>query len=75
VYGGQDESIPAAESAAFLETLNAREKRVTVRTFPDANHALMVMPKDLDNGGWPRLVPGYVDAVTKWLLGHVEVRP
>jgi dienelactone hydrolase len=75
VYGGQDESIPAAESAAFLETLNAREKRVTVRTFPDANHALMVMPKDLDNGGWPRLVPGYVDAVTQWLLGHVEVRP
>lgn len=78
VYGAADELIPARHSARLVEHAldKAKNRDVTVRVFPAANHILRTLP--LVAGGrwdWPRVAPGYLELVTSWVLEHVDPRP
>jgi uncharacterized protein len=72
IYGATDETVPVTESAAQLETLKAAGKNITVRTFPDATHALWIRPSG-EKFQWMGFVPGYVDTVTAWVSQHVAI--
>lgn len=71
VFGGADELLPAALSAARIEQAlrQGANPDFTVRVFPAANHVLRELP--LVAGGawdWPRAASGYMDLVTRWVL-------
>ena len=74
IYGGRDNLVPAAESAAILERLRERCRDISVRTFSTADHALWVRPPDGKPFQWPGLAPGYLDFVGGWLLRHVNAK-
>jgi pimeloyl-ACP methyl ester carboxylesterase len=65
IYGGQDDIIPAAESAAILERMKSR-RDITVQTFPTATHTLWIIPKG-EPFRWMGLAPGYVETVKDWV--------
>ncbi|HEX6067070.1 MAG TPA: alpha/beta fold hydrolase [Longimicrobiales bacterium] len=62
VYGGADQRVPAAESAARIANtlLHAGNGDVTVRIFPGADHTFRLPPGPSD---WPVTAPGYVAAI------------
>ena len=68
LFGGLDAEMPSMESAAILERLRARGKDVTIKIFPDADHALFVVADSRQGFRWPRLVPGYIDTLTQWIV-------
>jgi pimeloyl-ACP methyl ester carboxylesterase len=69
IYGGRDWEHPIEESMKrFQERLvDSSDKDVEIIVFPEADHTIF---------GWtgplPRYTPGFLDAVTRWLLEHVQ---
>jgi dienelactone hydrolase len=65
VWGGDDDH-PVAESVAAMRTALAAagNRDATLTVYPHADHELFVRP----GGGasWPRLAPGFIDAMTGW---------
>jgi dienelactone hydrolase len=72
IYGGRDQSVPAMESVAILERLKAHGKDLTIRVFPTADHTLFVKSKEGEPFRWPGFAPGYLDAMTDWVLRRVN---
>jgi alpha-beta hydrolase superfamily lysophospholipase len=66
LYGGDDERVPAAASAARIgATLRrAGNRRVTTRIFPGADHTFRLRPGP---SGWPVTAPDYVSTLVGWL--------
>lgn len=73
LLGDKDAEMPAAETATALEQLRARGKSVTVRTFVGADHSLFVVQAG-PTFRWPRLVPGYIETFTEWVLETAKAR-
>ena len=67
VAGAHDERVPTARSTeAIAGALRAAGNRdVTVKVFPDADHAFTKVPPPTP-GGWRQRVPGYADALVAW---------
>lgn len=76
VFGELDTLTPVAETTAnYRKGLgSAGNKDVTIRIFPNADHALLVWPKPNDQAHWPVLAAGYLDAMTNWINKHVAGR-
>jgi hypothetical protein len=76
VFGELDTLTPVAETIAnYRKGLRkAGNKDVTIKIFPNADHALLVWPKPTDQVHWPVLAAGYLDAMTNWIKKHVAVR-
>lgn len=75
IYAGRDTTVPVDWSLANLLSLIKAGKDYTIRVFPAANHALVEMPADLANGGWPRRVPQHAGVVTDWIVQRVNPTP
>jgi pimeloyl-ACP methyl ester carboxylesterase len=75
VFGELDTQTPVAETTAtYRKGLSkARNKDVTIRVFPNADHSLLVWPKPNEQTHWPVLAVGYLDAMTNWIYKHVGV--
>ena len=75
IFGEFDTFTPVAETTAnYRKGLKkARNKDVTIKVFPNADHALLVWPKPDDQVHWPVLVAGYLDAMTNWIKEFVTV--
>jgi uncharacterized protein len=76
VFGELDTLTPVTETTAnYRKGLGkAGNKDVTIKVFPNADHALLVWPKPKDQAHWPVLAAGYLDAMTNWINKHVDVR-
>ena len=73
VYGNEDKSVPPAESAGIPQEAlrEGGNQDHTVLSFPDADHSLLVSRDGYDHPpGRFRYVPGYVEAMTGWILGQ-----
>jgi pimeloyl-ACP methyl ester carboxylesterase len=68
LWGKFDESTDAADAARNMRaTLSKSGNRdVTVKIFPNANHALMEMPSG------NRMAPGVFETLRTWLLARVN---
>lgn len=66
IYGGADQRVPAADSAARIAStlLRAGNGDVTVRIFPGADHTFRLPPGPSE---WPVTAPGYVAAILDFL--------
>lgn len=66
VYGGADQRVPAAASAARISAAlrGAGNAAVTVKIFPGADHTFRLSP---GASGWPRTAPDYVMTLLDWL--------
>ena len=76
IFGELDISNPVTDSIAnYRKGLGkAGNRDVTIKIFPNADHALLVWPKPNDQLHWPVLAAGYLDAMTNWINKHVAVR-
>jgi pimeloyl-ACP methyl ester carboxylesterase len=76
IFGELDTLTPVAETTANYRKglTKAGNKDVTIKIFPNADHALLVWPKPNDQVHWPVLAAGYLDAMTNWINKHVAVR-
>src|SRR5215510_10264765 len=76
VFGELDTLTPVAETTAnYRKGLGkGGNKDVTIKIFPNADHALLVWPKPNDQVHWPVLAAGYLDGMTNWINKHVAVR-
>src|SRR4029453_12518284 len=76
VFGELDTLTPVAETTAnYQKGLGkAGNKDVTIKVFPNADHALLVWPKPDGQVHWPALAAGYLDAMTNWIKQHVVAR-
>lgn len=72
IYGGRDQTVPAMESAAILESLKARGKDITIKIFPTANHQMYVMPEPGQAFRWFGYAPGYLETIDEWLSKRVR---
>ena len=75
VFGELDTLTPVAETTAnYQKGLGkAGNKDVTIKVFPNADHALLVWPKPNDQVHWPVLAAGYLDLMTNWINKHGSV--
>ncbi len=77
VYGEADELVPARTSAERLARAlhDGGNADATVRVYPGANHVLKLVHTPLAPAGrswdWPRLVPGYMEETTAWMIARV----
>lgn len=69
LYGGADELMPAAPNAKAVERAlgKGKNRAVTVRVFPGANHVLRQLPPARGPWDWPRAAPGYLALTTEWM--------
>lgn len=76
VFGELDTLTPVVETTANYRKglAKAGNQDVTIKVFPNADHALLAWPKPNDQVHWPVLAPGYLDAMTDWLKKHVAAR-
>ena len=76
VFGEVDTLTPVTETTAnYRKGLGkAGNRDVTIKVFPNADHALLVWPKPNDEAHWPVLAGGYLDTMTKWIDKHVGRR-
>ena len=76
VFGELDTLTPVTETTAnYRKGLGkAGNKDLTIKVFPNADHALLVWPKPNDKAHWPVLAAGYLDTMANWINKHVAVR-
>ena len=72
LLGDRDAEMPSEETAQILQGLKAQGKDVTVRMFSGADHSLFVAAEEGQAFRWPRLVPGYIEALTDWIKATVK---
>src|SRR6185369_2295983 len=75
VFGELDTLTPVSKTTANYKAGLARagNKDLTIKVFPNADHALLVWPKPNDQAHWPVLAAGYLDTMTDWIKKHVAV--
>lgn len=66
VYGAEDQRVPAAASAARIDSVlrAAGNTQVTVQIHPGADHTFRLRPGP---SGWPVTAPDYVPRLVSWL--------
>ncbi len=71
VLGELDMNVKVSENVPIMERALKKggNKDFTIKVFPKANHAIMVLEQ-----GRPRLASGYLDFMTDWILKRVSVR-
>lgn len=76
VFGELDTLTPVVETTANYRKglAKAGNKNLTIKVFPNADHALLVWPKLDDQVHWPVLASGYLDTMTNWINKQVTVR-
>jgi uncharacterized protein len=76
VFGELDTLTPVTETTVnYRKGLEkAGNKDVTIKVFPNADHALLVWPKPNDPFHWPVLAAGYLETMTNWFDKHVAAR-
>jgi alpha-beta hydrolase superfamily lysophospholipase len=78
LYGGKDLNVPAAKNVAALteELKEAGNRDYTIKVFPNANHDAFETAKavmdDEERRYLKRLVPGYIQTATNWVLAHIN---
>jgi pimeloyl-ACP methyl ester carboxylesterase len=79
VFGELDAQTPVAQVVPrFTEALMSRKGAdFTVSVFPRASHLMMeaTRPSDDELANLQRMVPGYYDFVSEWLLGRLRRLP
>ena len=72
VFGELDTLTPVTETIAnYRKGLGKTgNKDLTIKVFPNADHALLVWPKPNDQAHWPVLAAGYLDTMTNWIEKH-----
>jgi uncharacterized protein len=74
LYGALDRNVDAADSAAHLRAYLARAGNhdVTIKTYPDAGHQLIVSKSGYNGDALPpeRFVPEYPQIVIRWLAAR-----
>jgi pimeloyl-ACP methyl ester carboxylesterase len=76
IYGGKDESVPVEMSIENLKLLQKEGKPFEIVTFPKGQH-VMWETEDGSRQFMPlitRYVPGYYEAMVRWILQHVRPR-
>ncbi|HEY3103175.1 MAG TPA: alpha/beta fold hydrolase [Pyrinomonadaceae bacterium] len=76
IFGELDTFTPVAETKANYQKGLGRagNKNLTIKVFPNADHALLVWPKPNDQNHWPVLAAGYLDMMTNWIEKHGDAR-
>ena len=76
VFGELDTFTPVSATITnYRKGLSkAGNKDVTIKIFPNADHALLVWPKPNDQVHWPLLAPAYLDTMTGWINKQVTRR-
>jgi len=71
LYGGDDQRVPPAESAARIAEalLRAGNQDVTVRIFPGADHTFRLPPGP---SGWPATAADYLETLLTWTQRRLE---
>jgi dipeptidyl aminopeptidase/acylaminoacyl peptidase len=66
VYGGDDQRVPAAQSAERIAAVlrGAGNRSVTTHIYPGADHTFRMRPGP---SGWPSTAPGYVNDLVSWI--------
>jgi pimeloyl-ACP methyl ester carboxylesterase len=74
IFGQDDKSTPAAESALRMGAALRAGGNVdfTIRTFPNADHGLWVTPRKNERWDWDRPARGWIALSTSWLRKHVR---
>jgi uncharacterized protein len=69
IFGELDTLTPVEETIANYRKglAKAGNKKLTIKVFPNADHALLVWPKTNEQNHWPILPAGYLDMMTNWL--------
>ena len=69
IFGELDTYGPVTETIANYRKglAKAGNKNLTIKVFPNADHALLVWPKPNDQNHWPVLPNGYLDTMTNFL--------
>src|SRR5215510_6698872 len=69
IYGEEDKSTPTQESVRRVDASlrKAGNKTYTIRTYPKADHALLVSAKVPDGWDWERPASGWLELMVDWL--------
>jgi pimeloyl-ACP methyl ester carboxylesterase len=73
IWGEDDALVPVEQSKQSIQSwLNAAGNRdVTLLVYPGAGHGLALTGR-AGVWDWPRLAPGFHDAMLKWIAAHVS---
>ena len=76
IFGELDTLTPVATTIANYQKGLGRagNKSLTIKIFPNADHALLVWPKPDDQNHWPILAAGYLDLMTNCIDKHGAAR-
>lgn len=74
LFGEADTFVPPAESARNIERVlkSAGHVEYLVKTFPRAEHGLLVFPREGESWHWPFYAPGYLETLTDWVLDRAR---
>jgi pimeloyl-ACP methyl ester carboxylesterase len=77
IFGESDTLTPVAETTANYRKglAKAGNKDLTIKLFPNADHALLVWPKANGESHWPVLADGFLDAMTRWIDKNEVAHP
>ena len=72
IYGAEDKSTPTQESVRRVDASlrKAGNKTYTIRTYPNADHALLVSARIPNGWDWERPASGWLDLMVDWLQKH-----
>ncbi len=76
IFGGEDSSMPTADSIAKLEVLRREGRPIEVELFPEAEHGILLFEGDdpLDRR-FLGYAPGYLDLQVRWLRERSGLEP
>jgi len=76
IFGGEDSSMPSADSIDKLEVLRQQGRPIEVEIFPEAEHGILLFegddPFDRHYLGY---APGYLDLQVQWLRRQSGLEP
>jgi pimeloyl-ACP methyl ester carboxylesterase len=75
IFGELDTLVPIKESARIMEEILKKEgnKDYTIKVLPKVGHGMIVWPEKGSRWHWPRLVDGYLETITEWVLKRVNI--
>ena len=74
IFGGEDSSVPSADSIEILEEIRLTGRPVEIEVFPDAEHGILLFE---GHGSSDRVylgyAPGYLDLQVEWLRSQSDL--
>ncbi len=76
IFGGEDSSMPSAWSVAELRKLQAAGRPISIVTFPEAEHGILLF-EESDDGerAYRGYAPGYFELQVEWLRRQSDLAP